>query len=77
MLSDVMSKSEKFCYHSFGTNETEKIIDVVMVSSLGKDGNVNPMVKDYGMVRMDVCHPLQRRRHWSRNIRPPDATIRR
>lgn len=22
-----MSKSEKFCYHSFGTNETEKIID--------------------------------------------------
>ena len=37
-------------------NKLTGIIDVVMVSSLGKDGNVNPMVKDYGMVIMDECH---------------------
>ena len=37
-------------------NNLTGIIDVVMVSSLGKDGNVNPMVKDYGMVIMDECH---------------------
>ncbi len=32
------------------------IIDVAMVSSLGKPGEISPLVKDYGMVIMDECH---------------------
>ena len=32
------------------------IIDIVMVSSLGKDDNINPLVTQYGMVIMDECH---------------------
>lgn len=37
-------------------NNLTGIIDVVMVSSLGKDDEINPLVKDYGMVIMDECH---------------------
>lgn len=32
------------------------IIDVAMISSLGKSPNINPIVKDYGLVIMDECH---------------------
>ena len=32
------------------------IIDIVMISSLGKPGNISPLVKKYGMVIMDECH---------------------
>ena len=37
-------------------NSLTGIIDVAMVSSLGKGENVKPYVKDYGMVIMDECH---------------------
>lgn len=32
------------------------IIDVVMISSLGKPGGISSLVKQYGMVIMDECH---------------------
>ena len=37
-------------------NSLTGIIDVVMFTSLGKAGDINPMVKDYGLVIMDECH---------------------
>ena len=37
-------------------NSLTGIIDVAMVSSLGKGDNVKPYVKNYGMVIMDECH---------------------
>ena len=37
-------------------NSLTGIIDVAMVSSLGKGENVKPYVKNYGMVIMDECH---------------------
>jgi len=39
-----------------GHNSVTGIIDVVMISSLGKKGEINQMVKDYGLVIMDECH---------------------
>lgn len=32
------------------------IIDVGMIGSLGKMDDVNPMVRDYGMIIVDECH---------------------
>ena len=32
------------------------IIDVAMISSLGKDDDINPVVHNYGMIIMDECH---------------------
>ena len=32
------------------------IIDIAMIGSLGKEDNINPMVRDYGMVIVDECH---------------------
>ena len=32
------------------------LIDVAMITSLGKDEDINPIVKNYGMVIMDECH---------------------
>jgi superfamily II DNA or RNA helicase len=32
------------------------IIDIAMIGSLGKDDNINQMVRDYGMVIVDECH---------------------
>ena len=32
------------------------IVDVAMISSLGKDDDINPVVHNYGMVIMDECH---------------------
>lgn len=37
-------------------NSLTGIVDVAMVSSLGKGENVKPIVKNYGMVIMDECH---------------------
>lgn len=37
-------------------NAITGIVDVAMISSLGKDGDINPIVKEYGMVIMDECH---------------------
>jgi superfamily II DNA or RNA helicase len=39
-----------------GHNSLTGIVDVAMFTSLGKPGDVNPIVKDYGMVIMDECH---------------------
>jgi len=39
-----------------GHNSVTGIIDIVMISSLGKKGEINQCVKDYGMVIMDECH---------------------
>lgn len=36
-----------------GHNSVTGIIDVVMISSLGKNGDINQLVKDYGLVIMD------------------------
>lgn len=35
---------------------TTGIIDVAMISSLGKDDDISPIVKKYGMVIVDECH---------------------
>lgn len=37
-------------------NSMNEIIDIAMISSMGKEDNVNQCVKDYGMVIMDECH---------------------
>ena len=37
-------------------NSVTGIIDIVMISSLGKKGDINDLVKNYGMVIMDECH---------------------
>jgi superfamily II DNA or RNA helicase len=39
-----------------GHNSVTGIIDVAMISSLGKKGEINQLVKDYGLVIMDECH---------------------
>ena len=35
---------------------TTGIIDVAMITSLGKDDDISPIVKNYGMVIIDECH---------------------
>lgn len=37
-------------------NSLTGILDVAMISSLGRKGDINDIVKDYGMVIMDECH---------------------
>lgn len=32
------------------------IIDIAMIGSLGKKDDINPMVRDYGMIIVDECH---------------------
>lgn len=39
-----------------GHNSMTGIIDVAMFSSLGKRGEINPVIEEYGMVIMDECH---------------------
>ena len=39
-----------------GHNSLTGILDVAMVSSLGKHGEISTLVKDYGLVLMDECH---------------------
>lgn len=45
-------------------NSITGIIDVVMISSLGKKGNINELVKNYGMVIMDECHHAASQTAW-------------
>lgn len=37
-------------------NSMNGIVDIAMISSMGKEDNVNQCIKDYGMVIMDECH---------------------
>ncbi|MBQ2380748.1 MAG: DEAD/DEAH box helicase family protein [Akkermansia sp.] len=37
-------------------NSVGGIIDVAMITSLGNDDEINPLVRQYGMVIMDECH---------------------
>ena len=39
-----------------GQNNLGGIIDVAMISSLGRAGDIDERVRDYGMVMMDECH---------------------
>lgn len=39
-----------------GHNSLTGIIDVAIFSSLGKFGDINPIIEQYGMVIMDECH---------------------
>lgn len=39
-----------------GHNSLTGILDVAMVFSLGKHGEISTLVKDYGLVLMDECH---------------------
>ena len=39
-----------------GHNTLNGILDVAMITSLSQGKNVDPLVKDYGMVIMDECH---------------------
>ena len=32
------------------------IIDIAMIGSLGKEDDINPMMRDYGMIIVDECH---------------------
>ena len=37
-------------------NASTGIIDIAMITSLGRNDDINPMVQNYGMVIMDECH---------------------
>lgn len=37
-------------------DNTTGVVDIAMISSLGKYGEINELVKNYGMVIMDECH---------------------
>ena len=39
-----------------GHDSMTGIVDVAMISSLGKPGNIDKVVKDYGLVLIDECH---------------------
>ncbi|MBQ9174341.1 MAG: DEAD/DEAH box helicase family protein [Bacteroidales bacterium] len=39
------------------------IVDVAMISSMGKDDNLNPVLRDYGMVIVDECHHVSAASH--------------
>ena len=41
---------------SGGRNTLGGILDVAMITSLGQSDDVNPLIKNYGMVIMDECH---------------------
>ncbi len=38
------------------SNTRTGVVDVAMITSLGKNGDIKELVKDYGMVIMDECH---------------------
>ena len=51
----------KLCDSTIGTFSSQKraatgIIDIAMIGSLGKEDEINPMVRDYGMIIVDECH---------------------
>lgn len=37
-------------------NSLTGIVDIAMITSLGKSDTINPLVRDYGLVLMDECH---------------------
>ena len=41
---------------SGGRNTLGGILDVAMITSLGQSDDINPLIKNYGMVIMDECH---------------------
>lgn len=51
-------KHRASCIGTFNSqkNALSGIIDVAMITSLGRDDAVNPIVRNYGMVIMDECH---------------------
>ena len=51
-------KHRESCIGSFSSqkNALSGIVDVAMITSLGRDDDVNPIVRNYGMVIMDECH---------------------
>lgn len=51
-------KHRESCIGMFNSqkNNLTGIVDIAMITSLGKDDNVNPIVRNYGMVIMDECH---------------------
>ena len=51
-------KHRESCIGTFSSqkNALSGIIDVAMITSLGRDDDVNPIVRNYGMVIMDECH---------------------
>ncbi|MCD7808956.1 MAG: DEAD/DEAH box helicase family protein [Erysipelotrichaceae bacterium] len=52
-----IKKRKKIIGSLQGQSDTRTgIIDVVMITSLGKNGDIKELVKDYGMVIMDECH---------------------
>ena len=51
-------KHRTSCIGTFNSqkNALSGIVDVAMITSLGRDDAVNPIVRNYGMVIMDECH---------------------
>lgn len=51
-------KHRESCIGTFSSqrNNLTGIVDIAMITSLGKDDAVNPIVRNYGMVIMDECH---------------------
>jgi len=41
-----------------GRNSLSKIIDIAIMQSLNREGEVNDFVKDYGMIIVDECHHI-------------------
>lgn len=37
-------------------NSTTGIVDIAMITSLGKEDNINQLVRNYGMIIVDECH---------------------
>ena len=52
------TKHRESCIGTFSSqkNNLTGIVDIAMISSLGRDDAVNPIVRNYGMVIMDECH---------------------
>ncbi|MCQ2176181.1 MAG: DEAD/DEAH box helicase family protein [Bacteroidales bacterium] len=51
-------KHRASCLGTFSSqkNALSGIVDVAMITSLGRDDEINPIVRNYGMVIMDECH---------------------
>ncbi|MBO7112373.1 MAG: DEAD/DEAH box helicase family protein [Bacteroidaceae bacterium] len=58
LFSEIEEESEDSCnwYILSQKDTTTGIIDVAMITSLGKDDDISPIVKNYGMVIIDECH---------------------
>ncbi len=51
-------KHRASCIGTFSSqkNALSGIVDIAMITSLGRDDAINPIVRNYGMVIMDECH---------------------